>query len=787
MKGLKTYFTFLHRNKLFTVVNIAGLSISLMFVLLIADMVTRQLSVDKNLKDTDRICVFASENTAAGHYLLGEKLQSRYPEIEDWCAHTGNFGIQTRINDNPTQIQTLVVRKNFFQFFSYKLAEGNPAQVLVDDHSIVLSRSCANRLFGKEPALGKVLELNMPDAKENSNQKFTVTGIMEDIENSLLKESTEAVIPYENISELNATISLTDGMMGNATSALVFFRTAKGTDLNTKANDILSYLKDCWWIYNRGMFKEVQFVPYNQFYFHTETPSGSTEVNQYSFRMVVLFFIIGIIILFMAIFNYVNMSIAQTTYRAKEMATRKLLGSSRSDIFWRMIGESSIMTVIAFILGFLLAKAAEPVAMDLLGVKLDLTGDLSVVTCLAYLLLIVVLSFISGFVPATILSNYNPLDVVKGHFRRKTKTVYLRVLNIVQDGLTIAMLSCAIYLSVQIYRILDEPLGYTYGNILCLTPAAEQETLLTFRNEVQKLPFVKRVSFTQGTPIDGGNNHTMVVMVQGAPKDMSFQTFKVDSAFIDMFRIQIYEDHKMSFDKNNWFISESASKDLGGATDYVSDERGRSFSIAGLFRDFHIRSVMSEQHPLRLQILPTDKIYPWSILVEVQDGNPAAYGKQINELYSTITKGVPFSSSWYKDQIVEQYSDIISMNKLIGIFTCAALVISLLGLTAMSIYFIAQRKRDIAIRKTFGSSSRNEMLQLMKFSFSSLLISLIIAVPLMIFGIHTIDKIVVYDNSFPWWVPPTAFVVITLISLGSVFLISRKAVRENPVNNIKTE
>lgn len=787
MKGLKTYFTFLHRNKLFTVVNIAGLSISLMFVLLIADMVTRQLSVDKNLKDTDRICVFASENTAAGHYLLGEKLQSRYPEIEDWCAHTGNFGIQTRINDNPTQIQTLAVRKNFFQFFSYKLAEGNPAQVLVDDHSIVLSRSCANRLFGKEPALGKVLELDMPDAKGNSNQKFTVTGIMENIENSLLKESTEAVIPYENISELNATISLTDGMMGNATSALVFFRTAKGADLNTKANDILSYLKDCWWIYNRGMFKEVQFVPYNQFYFHTETPSGSTEVNQYSFRMVVLFFVIGIIILFMAIFNYVNMSIAQTTYRAKEMATRKLLGSSRSDIFWRMIGESSIMTVIAFILGFLLAKAAEPVAMDLLGVKLDLTGDLSVVTCLAYLLLIVVLSFISGFVPATILSNYNPLDVVKGHFRRKTKTVYLRVLNIVQDGLTIAMLSCAIYLSVQIYRILDEPLGYTYGNILCLTPAAEQETLLTFRNEVQKLPFVKRVSFTQGTPIDGGNNHTMVVMVQGAPKDMSFQTFKVDSAFIDMFRIQIYEDHKMSFDKNNWFISESASKDLGGATDYVSDERGRSFSIAGLFRDFHIRSVMSEQHPLRLQILPADKIYPWTILVEVQDGNPAAYGKQINELYSTITKGAPFDSSWYKEQIVEQYSDIISMNKLIGIFTCAALVISLLGLTAMSIYFIAQRKRNIAIRKTFGSSSRNEMLQLMKFSFSSLLISLIIAVPLMIFGIHTIDKIVVYDNSFPWWVPPTAFAVITLISLGSVFLISRKAVRENPVNNIKTE
>ena len=159
----------------------------------------------------------------------------------------------------------------------------------------------------------------------------------------------------------------------------------------------------------------------------------------------------------------------------------------------------------------------------------------------------------------------------------------------------------------------------------------------------------------------------MVVTVKGAPKNMSFQTFKVDSAFIDMYQIQIYEDRKMPFDKNNWLISESASKALGGVTDYVNDERGRSFSIAGLFRDFHIRSVMSEQHPLRLQILPADKIYPWSILVEVQDGDLATYSKQITDLYSTLTENAPFSSSWYKDQIINQYSDIISMNKLISI------------------------------------------------------------------------------------------------------------------------
>ena len=134
-----------------------------------------------------------------------------------------------------------------------------------------------------------------------------------------------------------------------------------------------------------------------------------------------------------------------------------------------------------------------------------------------------------------------------------------------------------------------------------------------------------------------------------------------------------------------------------------------------------------------------------------------------------------------------QYSDLFRMNKLIGIFTGAAFLISLLGLTAMSIYFIAQRKRDMAIRKVFGSSSLEEQKRLMKFSLHSIAISLAIAVPLMIVGIRSINGIIEYESSFPWWVPIVAVLIVSLISLASVYLISRKATRENPVENLKTE
>ena len=154
---MKTYFTFLERNKLFTFVNVAGLSISLMFVLLIANMVTRQLTVDKDLPDANRISVFANEHWAGGHYNLGDRLQSRYPEIEDWCAMSAGDPFML-INDKTAQVWTGIVKKNFFDFFRLPLVEGNREQLLTDDNSIVLTRSAALRLFGTEHIIGKTIK-----------------------------------------------------------------------------------------------------------------------------------------------------------------------------------------------------------------------------------------------------------------------------------------------------------------------------------------------------------------------------------------------------------------------------------------------------------------------------------------------------------------------------------------------------------------------------------------------------------------------------------------------------
>lgn len=780
MKRLKTYFTFLNRNKLFTFVNVAGLSISMMFVLLIANMVTRQLTVDKHVPDADRIYVLANEWNSGGHYQLGDRLKSRYPEIKDWSSIGGNTPLLLSQNDNVVNINTLFVKENFFDFFHFKLIEGNPKDVLVDDNSAVITRSCANRLFGTTQVIGKVLALKSFD------KEYVITGIAEDIDNSIFPSEAEVFLPQINVKYYNESSNIEDTEMSNAVSSELFFRFVPGFNPKDKAADIAAYFKEFFWIYKYSL-KEVRFIPMRDFYF-SELHSY-LGLKQYSFTQVLIFATTGILILLMAIFNYVSMSVAQTSYRAKEMATCRLLGSSRRDIFWHMIEESFLLTTGAFLLGFTFAKLAEPYALELLQVKTDLVGDLSVPVVLTYLAFILLLSFLSGFAPGTILSNYNPLDVVKGTFRRKTKALYLRLLSIAQTGLTLAMLTCALYLSTQIYRILHAPLGYTHEHILQYPPVSDLNAIHLFRDEAHKLPFVRNVSLAQGTPVDGGNNWTMPIRSNKGVEEIGFQYFRVDSAFISMFGIQITEDRHMPYDPSTSFFSETTIEKLKemGSTDYFTITSGRRFQIAGTFADFKIRSLMSPQLPMMLQIYPKDDLYPWNILVQVQGDKPNEYKKQLDELYSRLIQGLPFESRWYDEMITDVYSDAIRMNKLMVVFTFTALLISLLGLTAMSIYFITQRKRDMAVRRVFGASISNEIVRLLKFSFGSFCISLLVAIPLTIIGIHQIDKAVPYESTFPYWVPIASFILVCGFSLATVYLISLKATRENPVNNLKTE
>ena len=161
--------------------------------------------------------------------------------------------------------------------------------------------------------------------------------------------------------------------------------------------------------------------------------------------------------------------------------------------------------------------------------------------------------------------------------------------------------------------------------------------------------------------------------------------------------------------------------------------------------------------------------------------------QKIDKLYEDIVKPIGFESIWYSDMMLDQYKGVIDFNKILVAFTIAALIISLLGLIAMNIYMISQRKRDIAVRRVFGATAKNEQIRLMRFSMQSIAFSLVVALPLLWIGFKMINDLISYGDIPTWWIPIVAFAIVVVVSLLSVYLIGRKAANENPIENIKTE
>ncbi len=228
MKGLKTYFTYLHRNKLFTLVNVAGLGISLMFVLLIANMVVRQLTVGSDIKDIEHIYVLSNEEYIASNYLVGERLANRYPEMADWCAVNAeacNSGSYAVIDNRKTSLEIYCVKDNFLRFFGCSLLSGNLEQALVDAHSIVLTESAARKLFGDEPAEGKMLRLS-GDKKE----MYTVTGVIKDFDNSVIPDEVEAIVPFDYVDFVNWGSSMRNPDMNNMGGTAILVRFPQGVN-----------------------------------------------------------------------------------------------------------------------------------------------------------------------------------------------------------------------------------------------------------------------------------------------------------------------------------------------------------------------------------------------------------------------------------------------------------------------------------------------------------------------------------------------------------------------------
>lgn len=788
----RSWFTFLGRNRLYTAVNFAGLTLALAFVLLVADYTLRQFTVDNCQTRADRIYAVCSEESVASGYYLQKHLRDRYPEIESTCAVA--FFEDSDAGSTPVEIgrqkflaSVLYADTTFFRMFDFPLLEGSREEALAAREHVVLSESFARKVFGTFNPLGQTLRV------DNDERTYVVSAVMRDIERSTIP-AADIVMRAERITETNAA---NDERMSNSGAGVTFVLARPGADLQAKVPDMLSFFREIYWPYQGNVVQQVRLVPLRDLYFDPVNNANKLAHGSRSFLLILLG--VGLVVLVFAVMNYINLTVAQSGFRAREMAARRLLGASRGNIFLKWILESTLFCAAALLFASCFAELFAPWASRLLGVKVAVWDDISWPVAGVSLLAVVALGVVSGLAPALVVSRYQPIDIVRGTFRHRTRTLYGRLLIALQNVITIALLAASITIGLQIRHLVQAPLGYETRDILNIGTDIfpDRSSMRRFCDELHSLPEVEAVGLGCGTPHDRGNNNTIAY---GPDRMVSFQVFVGDSTYFRMLGLERLRDNHVAvaneraasrnfWASNVWYINRYALRELGIAEDAPEFRLGEDLSypiaVAGIYRDFQIGTALDAPTSALLRVVnDPDGFYPWNILVKTGGDHAAAY-RAIEELFAGMTDGGFFAARYLTDEIADDFAAQRRLLHIIGLFTLVALLISSLGLFAMAAYYIQQRRQEIAVRRVFGAT-RGEMLSRLVRRFMILVgAAFVIAVPVAVWGLRRwLEEYSVRIALSPW-IFLAAGLFAAVVALLSVGWQSRRAADADPIESLK--
>ena len=792
---MNSYLKFLSQHRLFTVINIVGLCLSMAFLLLLGDLIYRQTTVENYQTRADRTFVVGNEMCMMSNFRIGERLKDRFPEVEDWCSMAG-YGMTFNIQGQEADTKVLVTGQNFFTFFDYRLLTGDRQKVLSAPNQIVVSQSFAQRYWPDESPIGK--EMVLGDANdEEARITYTVSGIMDDFDRSIVPDGYECVVNVENLRHLH--YSAWSEQMNNAASCVLFLMERKGSNLRSKISDMRDYLKTFFWIYQMEAAKELTLTPFSTLYYDAKECSlGQEDINHGSREMAHLYVVVALLVLVFAIFNYVNLSVSLTTERSKEMATRRLLGSSRLQVFAKLVTESIFFTAVAFIIAYLIALALQDKAIEMANCQMNLLKDTGVVAIVAILLSVILVGSMAGFVPAMILSGYQPIDIVRGTFRRRVRQRWSHVLMVSQAVFAIIMLTITLLLGSSIRELMNRPLGYDIENILETwgISSLNESQRQTFRTKMLALPEVKAVGFGFGTPINGLENQT-VSADDGTV--VSQRLLMGDSCFYNI--LNIHPDR--TYNDNGLGVNYQLLRQFGKHDDerkIVTADGKVNFEIGRVYPDIVYQNVMrEEEHPTPFLFICADEFRdntddyvsrtygrPRQALVKYH-GDRKKVEDAIKQQISSVTGHEAEDVHSLSQRHQEWYEEYKRFLSVLMVFTGVALLIAVLGLMAMNSYFVGQRRREIAVRRVFGAEISSITLRLLRTVVVQSLVAAVIAIPLTYWLAPKVGSIPGLSIRMQLLPLLLSLLIVLAVNVLTAAFQGWRAATENPVNSIKNE
>lgn len=810
---LKVAWRNLMKNKVFSLINISSLAIGLTCCILIALYLFYELSYDRYHKSGERIyqlgTVFVKEgkedrmaNTPAP---MAKAMQMEFPEIEKGTRLLRTFSddkilLQYRPSDGELRSfyenRGYLADSTVFQVLTYHFKAGNPATALAEPNTLVISEEIEKKIFGNESALNKTIRISTSTIGDND---FRVTGVF---------------IPSSTPTHIDARFFMSAGTgtarvffdrpndLASNNMFYTYFLLKAGADAKKLEAKFPAFIdkyagKD---LKAMGFYKKQFLTPVRDVHLYSNTSSNVTASGSVTYL-----YILGSIALFtllIACVNFMNLSTARSSKRSAEVGVRKVLGAEKGALVRQFLGESIMMSTIAFVFALLLAWLLLPLFSSISGMEIVFSFKQHGILLSGFLVLAVLTGFVSGIYPAFYLSSFRPVKVLKGRISNSLAAVSLRKgLVVFQFVISAALIIAAVIITDQMNYLRSKDLGFEKDQqiIIPLRSQSAKNSYLSLRNKLQNDPRIAGVGASMYYP-GIFNPSDMPLYKEGESMNHSKRVFMnwVDEGFLSSLGIKPLAGRLFSKDfpadtNFRMILNLQGATQLGFASarqaigrKVLVDWQGQTYSweIIGVVKDFHFKDLHSQIEPYGFQ-LNNEPQYNYAIAHA--KGNVSAALKSVEASWNRLNPNEPLEYSFLDDDFQKNYKADNRLSAIVKNFTIIAILISCLGLFGLATFSAEQRTKEIGIRKVLGASVQSIVALLSKEFLILVAIAIVIASPLAWWAMNKWLQDFAYRTSVQWWVFVAAAAIAIVIALLTISTQAIKAALTNPVKNLRTE
>jgi len=803
------------KNKVFSFINILGLSVGLTCCLLITLYILNETSYDEYQKNADNIYQLGTEFIGLGNFkkmpntpaAMGETMKAVLPGIEQSTRLAPLYSEDKTLlqyNEKDGESKSLYETKGyladstFFRMFTYNFTEGNPTTALSNPNTIVLSDEIAKKLFGNQAALNKVIHVS---SSTNGDHDFLVTGVFKPINKpSHIDARFFMSMMGGDIADF---IKRQQGDLASNNLYFTYLQLKPGSDPKKLEGKFPAFMEQYAGkkLQAIGFNKRQFLVPLKKIHLNEDvknniTPGGSTTY----------LYILGSIALFtliIACINFMNLATARSSRRSSEVGIRKVLGANKKSLVMQFLGESVLMSVLAFLLAIVFTELLLPAFNSVSGKALSLSLD-DILIIAGFFLLSVIAGLIAGSYPAFYLSSFKPVKVLKGKFSNSFSAVALRKgLVIFQFIISVVLIVSSVVIANQMQYLRSADLGFDKDHqiIIPLRSNNAKNMYAAFKDELLKQAVVKNAGASLYYPGIANVADNIFFkdgedMQQGKDVKMNY----IDTRYLQTLNIKplygrLFADDYYAQDTTGTIIlNETAVKTLGFASaqqavnqklHFTFNGKTYDFNIIGVVKDFHYEDLHLPIGPYGFQ-LNTPPLYNYMI-VHIKPGNISAALQSIQNTWHSLNRSEPFDYSFLDKEFQKNYDAENRLSAIVGEFTVIAILISCLGLFGLATFSAEQRIKEIGVRRVLGASVTSVVALLSKDFLKLVGIAVIIASPIAWLIMNKWLQSFAYRTSISWFV----FVITTLVTLLiALITISFQAIRAaiaNPVKNLRTE